>query len=126
MENIRIIFPGRANRGYAYIPLHRLDDVPENESEYPEYHMFGELPSWGFYVRHFKGLSMKDIHLEVLEHDFRPAFVFDDDENLEMEKINIEHTTKTERIILKDVNDVQINKVSIKGVKGDGVRNVGE
>ena len=112
--------------GYAYIPLHCLDDVPESESEYPEFHMFGELPSWGFYVRHVKGLSMKDIHLKVLEHDFRPAFVFDDVENLEMEKIHIEPATKTEQIILKDVNNMQINKVNIEGVNGDGVRYVGE
>jgi hypothetical protein len=126
LENIRVIYPGRANKGYAYIPLHRLDDVPENEAEYPEFSMFGELPSWGFYVRHVKGLSMKEIHLKVLEQDFRPAFVFDDVENLEMEKIKIEPTTKTEQIILKDVNNVQINKVNMEGVNGEWVRYVGE
>ena len=126
VENIRIICPGRANKGYAYIPLHRLDDVPESESAYPEFHMFGELPSWGFYVRHVKGLSMKDIHLKVLEHDFRPAFVFDDVDNLKMKRIHIEPTSKTEQIILKDVNDVHIQKVNIEGVNGDGVRYIGE
>ena len=126
LENIRIIYPGRASKGYAYIPLHRLDDVPESASSYPEFHMFGELPSWGFYVRHVKGLSMKDIHLKVLEHDFRPAFVFDDVENLEMNKINIQQDVLTDQIILKDVEDVQINKVNIIGLEGDGVRYIGE
>jgi hypothetical protein len=57
IENIRIINLGRANKGYAHLPLHRLDNVPENEAGYPEFHMFGELPSWGSYVRHVDGLG---------------------------------------------------------------------
>ena len=32
LENIRIIYPDHANPGYAQIPLHRLDDVPESEA----------------------------------------------------------------------------------------------
>jgi hypothetical protein len=43
-----------------------------------------------------------------------------------MEKIKIEPTTKTEQIILKDVNNVQINKVNMEGVNGEWVRYVGE
>ncbi len=126
LENIQIIYPGRANKGYAYIPLHRLDDVPENESDYPEFHMFGELPSWGFYVRHVSGLTMKDIHLKVLEHDFRPAYVFDDVSNLKLENITIEPTSKTEQIILKDVSGEKLNKIEIEGMTGTGTRYIGK
>lgn len=107
LENIRIIYPGRANNGYAHLPVHRLKDVPENESQYPEFSMFGELPSWGFYVRHVKGLSMKNINLKVLEYDFRPAFVFDDVKDLYLNRIKIEDEKKSEPVILRNVLNFQ-------------------
>lgn len=124
LENIRIIYPGHANPGYAQMPLHRLDDVPENEAGYPEFHMFGELPSWGFYIRHVKGLQMKNIRLEVKDHDFRPAFVFDDVENLVMDKIWIRPTNVSDQIILKDVNKVEIENIQISTINGNGIRKV--
>ncbi|MEZ5105000.1 MAG: glycoside hydrolase family 28 protein [Draconibacterium sp.] len=104
LENIRIIYPGRANNGYAHLPVHRLKDVPENESQYPEFSMFGELPSWGFYVRHVKGLSMKNISLKVEERDFRPAFVFDDVSQLEMNRIQIEDTDNKKQVVFRNVS----------------------
>jgi hypothetical protein len=107
LENIRIIYPGRANKGYAYLPLHRLQDVPENESQYPEFSMFGELPSWGFYVRHVKGLAMKNINLKVEEYDFRPAFVFDDVSNLELKQIQVEDEKKGQPVIFQNVTRYQ-------------------
>lgn len=108
LENIRIIYPGRANNGYAHLPVHRLKDVPENESQYPEFSMFGELPSWGFYVRHVKGLSMKNINMKVLEYDFRPAFVFDDVDGLNLTKIKIEENNNGKQFILKDVQNAKL------------------
>lgn len=122
IENIRIIYPGRANKGYAQLPLHRLEDVPENEADYPEFHMFGELPAWGFYVRHVAGLQMKNIRLELNDHDFRPAFVFDDVESLIMDKIWIQPTNTSDQIILKDVLNNEIEKVNIAGIDGNGVK----
>jgi hypothetical protein len=119
LKNIRIIYPGRANKGYAYFPLYRLKDVPESESDYPEFHMFGELPSWGFYVRHVKGLSMKNIRLEVREYDFRPAFVFDDVHGLEMEHINVEGKTEGTQLIFRNVENhkTDLDNTKIKWVK---------
>lgn len=119
LENIHIIYPGRANKGYAYLPLYRLVDVPESASEYPEFHMFGELPSWGFYVRHVKGLTMKNIRLKVQEHDFRPAFVFDDVHGLKMENINVEGKTEGNQVVFRKVEnqETDLNSSKIKWVK---------
>jgi len=118
LENIRVIYPGRANNGYANLPVHRLKDVPENESGYPEFSMFGELPSWGFYVRQVKGLSMKNINLKVLEYDFRPAFVFDDVKDLFLNRIKIEDEKKSESVIIRNVLNIQtdIEQGNIKTV----------
>ncbi|PJJ09305.1 polygalacturonase [Flavobacterium sp. 1] len=89
LENIEINYPGRASKGMAYIPLNRLNQVPEAVKDYPEFSMFGELPAYGFYVRHVNGLSMKNIKLTLEDADFRPAFVFDDVQNLKMEAVDL-------------------------------------
>lgn len=70
LEDIHIVYTGRRNNGYAYMPVDRLDDVPEIESTYPEFSMFGELPFWELFVRHVNGLSMKNINLKVREYDY--------------------------------------------------------
>ena len=49
--------------------------------------MFGELPAWGFYVRHVDGIRFKDVHLSLVDEDFRPPFVFDDVRNLDMSSL---------------------------------------
>ena len=60
--------------------------------------MYGKLPAWGYYVRHIKGLQMKNIRLELKDHDFRPAFVFDDVEHLSMDKIWIRPTNNLSKL----------------------------
>ena len=52
IENVEITYPGKATKGMAYVPLSRLDQVPEQISDYPEFHMFRELPSWGMRFDH--------------------------------------------------------------------------
>lgn len=102
LENIEINYPGRASKGMAYIPLSRLSEVPEVVREYPEFSMFGELPAYGFYVRHVNGISMKNIKLTLDATDFRPAFVFDDVKNLTMKGIELPKE-KQKQLVFKAV-----------------------
>lgn len=115
LENIEITYPGRATKGMAYLPLSRLKDVLENIKGYPEFTMFGELPSWGFYVRHVSGIQMKNIKLILEKEDFRPAFVFDDVKDLVMENINVP-SDKTQQIIFKEVLSANLDMESLKKV----------
>ena len=108
LENIQISYPGRATKGMAYVPLSRLEQVPERIENYPEFSMFGELPAWGFYVRHAKGITFKNISLTLQDSDFRPAFVFDDVIDLQMDKIELP-IDKKDQIVLKDVDDSSIS-----------------
>ena len=117
LENIQITYPGRASKGKAYIPLNRLKQVPEKIGEYPEFSMFGELPSWGFYVRHAKGISMRNITLSLEDKDFRPAFVFDDVVGIDLDQINLPKEKKTNQIILKDVSGFKLNPLNENLVK---------
>ena len=101
LENIEIVYPGRASKGMAYISLSRLADVPENVDGYPEFSMFGELPAWGFYVRHVSGLTLKGITLRLREDDYRPAFVFDRVSRLSLSDIVLPEDKQAGQVVLR-------------------------
>jgi polygalacturonase len=109
LENIEINYPGRGNNGLAYMPLSRLDDVPENKASYPEFSMFGELPAWGLYVRHMEGLTIKNMKLTIEAPDYRPALVFDDVRNLDIQSMMILGDAKAKQIILRKTENVKMD-----------------
>jgi len=98
LENIEITYPGRATKGMAYIPLNRLKQIPEQIDKYPEFSMFGELPSWGFYIRHARDITFKNVKLNLVDKDYRPAIILDDVKNESMENVSFP-TDKIEQII---------------------------
>lgn len=116
LENIEISYPGRASKGIAYIPVWQLSKVPEREKSYPEYSMFGELPAWALYVRHVKGIKMKNIMLKLDDTDFRPALVLDDVEKVKIEKMDFP-AVNNEQIMLKEVRDYELDKDLLEYVK---------
>ena len=75
IRNARIIYPGRASKSMAYIPLSRVDEIPESIEDYPEFTMFGELPAWGFFLRHVDGIRLENVSLSTQADDFRPSIV---------------------------------------------------
>ena len=87
LDSIRIVAPGNASKGMAYV---RVDEVPENEKNYPEFTMFGELPAWGFFFRHVDGLTLRNVDLVYAKKDFRSPIVKDDVKNYQEEGVNIE------------------------------------
>lgn len=109
LENIEVRYPGRGNNGLANLPLSRLNSVPEKESAYPEFSMFGELPAWGFYVRHMDGLTLKNVKLSIDAPDYRPAIVFDDVRNVNIDSMYFEGDTKPHHIILRNTENVKLD-----------------
>jgi hypothetical protein len=78
LRNIEIHYPGGGNPSYAKVGLDELDKVPEMAASYPEFSMFRELPAWGFYIRHAKGISFENVKLVCENNDYRTAVVLDD------------------------------------------------
>jgi len=78
LRNIEIHYPGGGNPQYAKVGLDELDKVPELGKNYPEFSMFKELPAWGFYIRHAKGISFENVKLVCDKMDYRTAVVLDD------------------------------------------------
>lgn len=122
LENIDIIYDGGADRNHACFAWDSLARVPERIEHYPEFSMFGELPAWGFYVRHAEGLQMKNIHIRYKEDDFRPACIFDDVKGLTLNNIRIPTAKELPVIIFNSTTQVSTEKIqlpvdNIKGIR---------
>jgi polygalacturonase len=72
LSNIRIYSLGGGTAAQA------AREIPEKEDAYPEPTMFGDTPSYGFFIRHVKGLRVDQVSLSYLKDDLRPAFVLND------------------------------------------------
>jgi hypothetical protein len=53
-------------------------EIPEEVAEYPEARMFGRLPAYGLYVRHARGIRLRDVEVVSTVRDPRPLLVADD------------------------------------------------
>lgn len=109
LDDIEISYPGGSSTKIANVPLDALQMVPENPTNYPEFSMFGELPSWGFYVRHAEGVKFNDVRIKIREPDFRPALVFDDVSDLQIEKTIVESASQNPVMVLNNVQDARFD-----------------
>ena len=78
LDHISINTLGAADAASYKMSGRNLTEVPENPKVYPEYDMFGELPSWGIYIRHAKDIKFNNVSLTSTKKDFRNAVVLDD------------------------------------------------
>lgn len=98
IENVTLIYPGGADKGLRYLTKAELSQIPEQTARYPEFDMFGELPCYGFYVRHADGIKFSNVNLLLRQDDFRPAFVLDDATNIQFENISYPYGKKSGQI----------------------------
>lgn len=67
-------------------------EVQEKPKAYPEGFMFGDLPAWGLYCRHIKGLKMNNVKLALTAPDARHSLIFDDVEELDIDGLDCQWT----------------------------------
>ncbi len=79
LENIHVTYPGGGTLADA-----RRANIPEREANYPENTTFGVLPAYGLWLRHARGITVRDLRLELAGADSRPAVVCDDVEDVEL------------------------------------------
>jgi hypothetical protein len=89
--------------------------LKELEDQYPEATMWGQLPAYGFYVRHVKGLSMSDVDLTYEREDARPALVLSDVADAKISGFSPMASPQAEAaIILEKVNSLLISASNMK------------
>lgn len=104
LSNIRVYAKGGGTREQAAL------DPPERESIYPEPTMFGELPAYGFFIRHIKGLQMRDVEVSYLSPDMRPAFVLNDVLGADFIHVKAQRETEVPTFVLKNVSDFSLQQ----------------
>ncbi len=72
LSNIQIVYRGGGTAEDA------RREPPEHETAYPEPSMFGTLPAYGFYIRHAKNVTLRDVDVRFMKEDLRPPFVLQD------------------------------------------------
>ncbi len=76
LDNVRLSFVGGGTEADAK----RV--VQEQAEKYPEYGMFGTLPAYGFYCRHARHLTFRNVETRFASPEARPGLVTEDVEGL--------------------------------------------
>jgi polygalacturonase len=105
LSNIHIYYKGGGTKEQAALT------PPENENDYPEPVMFGEMPAYGFFIRHVKSLTMTDVELSFMKDDLRPAFVLSDVQGADFQRVKAQRVPGNPLFFLKDVADFNLNQV---------------
>jgi polygalacturonase len=101
LSNVRLSFAGGGTKTDAARP------IPEEQTAYPEYKMFGKLPAYGFYGRHVKGLKLLNVQLQYSKPDQRHALVLDDVEDALIDDLDAPFSAGAEAIVrLTNARDV--------------------
>jgi polygalacturonase len=104
LHNIRVYVKGGGTKEQAAF------DPPEREALYPEPTMFGELPAYGFFIRHIKGLQMRDVEVSYLSPDLRPAFWLNDVAGAEFIHVKAQREADVPVFWLKNVTDFSLQQ----------------
>jgi len=103
LSNIRIEFGG----GGPNLPTEY--QVPELPGHYPESTKFGILPSYGFFIRHARGISLSNIEVRFIIPDPRAALICENVENLEIDRFRAECVANGNPVIsLREVRDTYL------------------
>jgi hypothetical protein len=102
LNNIRIYYKGGGTKEQAAL------NPPEKENDYPEPTMFGEIPAYGFFIRHVRGLEMNAVNLTYLKDDARAPFFINDGKSIELRNLKASRTTGGSMFILKDIENFSI------------------
>jgi hypothetical protein len=85
-------------------------DVAEVPKAYPEARMFGRLPAYGMYIRHARGIRLRDVVFETAPGEQRPAIVCEDVKSLEIDRLRVPPKGNGSPVI--DLRDTQVGWIA--------------
>jgi polygalacturonase len=101
-NNILVLHQGGGTKEDAAI------QPPELENVYPDPNRFGPLPAHGFYIRHAKGIEIRNVEVRPMKPDLRPGFVLDDVNGVELIHVRLPHHSDAGSVVLKNVRDFSV------------------
>lgn len=103
LSNIYVLHHGGGSKEDAAI------QPPELENAYPEPSRFGVMPAHGFYLRHVKGVEIRDVEVKYIKEDLRPAFVLDDVQGAHLVHVKAARAPGVPYFVLKNVEDFSVH-----------------
>ncbi len=97
LASIRILYRGGGTKEDA------AREPPEHETAYPEPSMFGTLPSYGFFIRHARNVTLRDVEVGFGADDLRPAIVLHDVTGVHFDHVKARLAPDVPFAVLRDV-----------------------
>ncbi len=98
-ENIHLTFGGGGTAEHG-----SRRDLPQVAGEY---FALGPMPAYGFYARNVKGLTLRNMRLQVATPDLRPAVIFDHVQDAAIDGLNVQGNPSAESVLrFTDSKDV--------------------
>ncbi|HEV2860841.1 MAG TPA: glycoside hydrolase family 28 protein [Pyrinomonadaceae bacterium] len=104
LTNIRILYKGGGTREQAAL------EPPEKETNYPEPSMFGDLPAYGFFIRHARGVELSNVTVGFMREDLRPAFHLEDVRGAVFHAVTAQKIEGVPTFVLKNVEDFTVRQ----------------
>src|SRR5207237_5143417 len=99
LSNVRIFYRGGGKKELADVQL------PERETNYPEPSMFGETPSYGFFVRHVEGIAFNNVTVSYLNAEMRPPFLLEEVSFSKFNNVTGYRALIVPMFVLKNISD---------------------
>lgn len=122
LENIAITYAGGADKEVNFFPPDSFQLVTEAEKDYPEFSMFGEVPAWGFYIRHVKGITLKNIMLANKKEDYRPCLLVNDVQKSEFDNMTVTGATSVPVLFFNNAGQLLLKKISVPGNRDRAIK----
>ena len=97
LSHIRIYYQGGGTKLQAAL------EPAEKADQYPEPSMFGDMPVYGFFIRHVKGITLEDVEIGYLKEDLRPAFLLDNVKDAGFYHVKAQHAPEVPTFALQKV-----------------------
>lgn len=102
LENITICYRGGVRQGTFQ------KDYPELGKNYPEINTKRLVPAYGLFVRHVKGLELRDVTLKFQEEDERPAAMLVDIDGLRVDNVRAQVSDQSEGIVHDRIRNLSV------------------
>jgi len=103
LSNLRIVYRGGAPKELANV------EPEERETNYPEPSMFGDIPAYGLFIRHARGVNIENVEFTYLNEDLRPAFALDDVKQATFSHVTAQHAPNVPQFSLMNVTELSVH-----------------
>jgi hypothetical protein len=103
ISNVRFVQQGGGTKEETVL------EPPEREDAYPDPHMFGTIPAYGFFVRHMKNLEVHHAIISYEKDEQRPFATLVDVDGVDFDHLNAKHADGVSMFSFRGVKDFSIH-----------------